>query len=41
VAADLGTRGAEDIQFRSRAQVERFFAGLELVPPCAGVARRP
>jgi S-adenosyl methyltransferase len=33
---DVYARGAEDIHFRSRAQVERFFAGLELVPPYAG-----
>jgi hypothetical protein len=28
-------RGAETIHFRSRTDVERFFAGLELVPPYA------
>jgi hypothetical protein len=33
---DVYERGAEDIHFRTRTDVERFFAGLELVPPYAG-----
>jgi O-methyltransferase involved in polyketide biosynthesis len=33
---DVYARGTENIHFRSRAQVERFFAGLELVPPYEG-----
>jgi hypothetical protein len=33
---DVYARGTESIYFRSKAEVERFFTGLELVPPYAG-----
>ena len=37
-AVGLYSRASENLYFRSRADVERFFAGLELVSPCPGVA---
>jgi hypothetical protein len=33
-AVDLYSRASENLYFRSHAEVERFFAGLELVSPC-------
>ncbi len=36
VAEEMYARANENIYFRSRADVERFFAGLELVSPCPG-----
>ncbi len=35
---EVYARATENIHFRSRADVERFFAGLELVPPYEGAA---
>ena len=37
-AVDLYSRASENLYFRSRADVERFFAGLELVSPCPDTA---
>ncbi len=33
-AVDLYSRASENLYFRARADVERFFAGLEMVSPC-------
>jgi O-methyltransferase involved in polyketide biosynthesis len=33
---ELYARATESLHFRTRAQIERFFAGLELVPPYPG-----
>lgn len=35
-SVEVYSRGTEDIHFRSKADVERFFEGLELVPPYEG-----
>jgi hypothetical protein len=35
-SVDVYARGTENIHFRSKAEVERFFEGLELVEPCKG-----
>ena len=35
-SVDVYARGTESIHFRSRAEVERFFEGLELVEPYEG-----
>ena len=37
-AVDLYSRASENLYFRSRADVERFFTGLELVSPCPNTA---
>jgi hypothetical protein len=37
-AIDLYSRASENLYFRCRADVERFFAGLELVSPCPNTA---
>jgi hypothetical protein len=37
-AVDLYSRASEQLYFRCRADVERFFHGLELVPPCPTAA---
>ena len=37
-AVDLYSRASENLYFRSRPDVERFFTGLELVSPCPNTA---